>query len=104
LSEKRRAAGPEALADRRDQGRVERCRLDDALGHEEQGAGIGVEIALVAQSPLELDDDLALDARVPLGQIAIEAVAGGEDGDAGAAGVIDEPVAEAGGARDAPPS
>ena len=39
-----------ALPNCRDQLRIERDRPDDALGYEEQGAGIGVDVSLLAQS------------------------------------------------------
>src|SRR3954454_695921 len=87
------------VADRGDELRVQGLDRDDAVGEDQQRAVVGVEVAVLAQLSLQLDDHLVLDAGVAFpGEVAVEALAAGEDGEAVAPGAVDLTAALAGGA------
>src|SRR4051794_5242405 len=82
----------DAIADRADQFGVELLDRDDLLRHHQQRPVIGVEVTILAQLARQLDHDLALDACIAFpGEVAVEALTAGEDGDAVAPGAVDLP-------------
>lgn len=62
---------------------------DDVGRMYQQRPGVGVEIAVVAQRPLQLDDDLAVQIHALFGEVELQAPQGRKHGDSAAPGTGD---------------